>query len=335
MRRGISLVELLVYLSLFAIFSVLTGLLIKDTYEMFTINDTYSALSRISQRLKIRMVNALTSTALILDRDTAQAIWNRRGAMTPQIGDVITTRFPRIEPRATVESLPSDSWGNVLGVIRLRGTHTVVVNGSEYTVRLYQLTFIYPTLIRGLNIDRRIVLAYWRSETFVSATEVDRFFNVLPEDTFTALREALVHDGIDLVASLTWVNNELRLRFYDLRRYPTQLIGINYDDILSNGTGDIINEFRMSYSIRASDYSIAFNTTPSPIDSYDLPFRVPFYITTDDPWFPSGFEVAVCGPNSARTLYIRITLIARVMRVRGRRFSGKPFDVLLTIRETF
>ncbi len=331
--RGTSLVEVLVYIAIFAMLSTIVLLLIRDAFNISTLSTGSSVLSLRTNLLKERINTALDSTAEFLDRDDANILWNI--IRLKAIGTPLPIRFPLIFSQGDISNIPEANWGNAIAVIRLREFHEEEIGNRNYSVKIYEFLVIYPTRVEGRAVPNRIALGFIISPPFVSGNDLQQLYPRLSSATYRTLVSQLSSHGIKAVLEY-YPGTLTPFRIYEVKTYPWTKKSLSLGDFLAKSQGDLIKEFKVSMGFRLTDFSVAFNTVNPPVNGYQLGVNVPAFMQPQGSWFPSGFEVCIYGPKSARVLFYRLTLVARSVRGHQRnKFYVTWGDVEKVITETY
>ncbi len=307
-KRGLSLTEVLVYIAIFALFSTIVIMLIRDTFRVASLSTGASALYLNSNKIKEKIDTALESTALFLDRGVAKRVWDY--ASLHALGDPLPVVFPLIYGATdiNVTEVPQANWGNAIAVIRLKEFKTITIDSNTYSVKVYEFLLIYPTKITGSGLRNRIALAYIISSPFVSARDLESMSKLINPSDYSDLTFKLYDDQVKVAIDLEEGNP---FKIYDIRNYPSNKRVVRISKFFERvNASEIIPEFRKVWSFKQTDFSVAFNSNAN-IPGYKPSIDIPAFMSPTDEWYPSGFEVCIYGSKSARTIFYRLTLLLR------------------------
>ena len=311
-KRGVTLVELMMAVVIIGIVTPVITMLLMQTLKGFTAYESTMQLRKTNQTTLNRIYLRLGSCKRIFDNSTADNVFLSRVDLSAAPALLSGSVIPTIQRSGslaigTTDFIPADV-GNCLFFANNDSMPTLLTGTATVKVDVYRFNFYYLTSAnpKPIRAAETYSVVEWQSVQFA---DYDQVMAVPTTDTPNRQKNmiaALYASGIQYA----WDSNQTdaTIAFYSFNASGAiSSAGMGAFSIpmyrskvlTSMMTGIIIGGFSYGVSSNSSLWTTA-----------KCPKTVPVYGVASSK-FPGGFEVAIAGSSSGRSVLIRSVLVAQ------------------------
>lgn len=345
-NRGFSLVELMIAMSILAGLVALCIHFLQSSWRSQNMTQLYAVVKSELQAGSIRLSKSLNQAKAVFGNDALGNAYLSKISLSDSPTPIPDTTLPtiRVTGSLAIEKtcglspenfFRANSIGNALLYAELADTFTDFSGGIDARVDLYEFKYVYISddtnyeVYQNKKAFQGQRLIEWRSIRFASAEQVERLLDLYPGSAAT-IRSSLTSAGINFA----WERSatDANASFYNIAGGGASLSNTAASFLIPKARHFGVFRFPTSSDTR---YSIAYNQSNAGNggDTMNLKNPVPgFYnpIVPDCPanaqdvipasestpalnlgTFPRGFETAIVGHSSGRSILIRTTAVGQ------------------------
>jgi prepilin-type N-terminal cleavage/methylation domain-containing protein len=307
---GVTLVELLIAVTILSMLVVGVSPFISLTQRGFSSMEAHNSLKTGGQEAINRIGNKLAQCKRLFENTVDSDAFRARAVLTTQPTIITGSKIPIIEENGTLSpgatGFISASMGNSIFFASIEAPADMDVldsTGNPCVVRIdyYQFNYFYlaEEALISLAGQPRINLWEWHSEKYADYTQL---INI----TDTTKRQNAVKVLFASGTTCAWDPSvtSINLAFYTLD--AAGALTLNPAHTIAEDSAKPMIKLITGVTAGSYRYGISPNTGITINSSHP----VPQYATTSGK-YPSGLEVIVIGPNSARQIFIRLVHLAQ------------------------
>jgi hypothetical protein len=321
---GVSLVELIIVLFLFAVVGIMTYGILVGTARTNLFLESHNDLGEFGQRLVNQIKTEALQSKRLLDNSTAGNEYLAALDLTGAPNPLDSTTLPTIEVSGsfspsmvddTENPFVATSVGNALLFAESIAPYVDAANNTR--IDIYRFNFYYLSNNNNFGIagkDHTLDIMHWQSIQFANYDQLKLLEN--HDTSGAALAAALsglqAADPATEREAITYAWAPARpvgRAFYDISGATS--LPDDPDSTYTIVMGSIreaianLNEVRIGGDM---PYTVAFNSG----ENFPINEPVPLFATANDTGdgFPNGLETMIAGPSGGRKVFIRLVLVA-------------------------
>ncbi|MBF2054384.1 MAG: prepilin-type N-terminal cleavage/methylation domain-containing protein [Candidatus Sericytochromatia bacterium] len=344
--KGFSLVELMIAMAILVTLVALCVSFLQTSWRSHNVTQLYAVVKSELQSGSIRLSKGLNQAKAVFGNDTLGNAYRNKISLSDSPAIIPDSTLPtiRVSGSLAIEKtcavspenfFRANSVGNALLYAELDDTFRDFSGGIDARVDVYVFKYIYISddtdydIYQGNNVFQGQRLIEWRSVRFVSAEQLERLLTLFPGSAST-IRSDLISNNINFAWERSSAN--ANTAFYNVAGAGTSLSSAGASFQIPKARHTSVFRFPSSSDTR---YSIAYNQTQSGNGGQTMNLRNPvpgFYnptvpscppnaqdvIPASDTTpalslgtFPRGFETAIVGHSSGRSILIRTTAVGQ------------------------